>query len=230
MRRFGDTRWGSHYGTLISIVTMFSSIGDALEIITYDGSNSEQRCEANNLLELMNSFTFVFCLHLMRDVLGITHELSQALQRKDQDIVNAMKLVELCQRRLKMMRESGWDLLLDQVSSFCVKHNIEVPKMSDMFLNRGRKRRKAQEITNLHHYQVQLFCTILDMQLQELNNRFNETSTELLLCLSCLSPNESLSAFDKQKLVCLAQFYPRDFSARDLMALEIQLETYIIDM
>ena len=96
LRHFGDTRWGSHYGTLISIVTMFSSIGDVLEIITDDGSNSEQRCEANNLLELMNSFTFVFCLHLMRDVLGITNELSQALQRKDQDIVNAMKLVELC--------------------------------------------------------------------------------------------------------------------------------------
>ena len=68
LRRFGDTCWGSHYGTLISIVTMFSSIGDVLEIITEDGSNSEQRCEANNLLELMNSFTFVFCLHLMRDV------------------------------------------------------------------------------------------------------------------------------------------------------------------
>ena len=68
------------------------------------------------------------------------------------------------------------------------------------------------------------------MQLQELNNRFNETSTELLLCLSCLSSNESFSTFDNQKLVRLAQFYPRDFSARDLMALEIQLDTYIMDM
>ena len=102
--------------------------------------------------------------------------------------------------------------------------------MSDMFLNRGRKRRKAQEITNLHHYRVELFYTILDMQLQELNNRFNKTNTELLLCLSYLSPNESFSAFDKQKLVRLTQFYPRDFSARDLMALEIQLETYIMDI
>ena len=70
LRRFGDTRWGSHYDTLISISTMFSSIGDVLEIIIKDGSNSEQKCEANNLLELMNSFTFVFSLHLMRDVLG----------------------------------------------------------------------------------------------------------------------------------------------------------------
>ena len=72
-----------------------------------------------------------------------------------------------------------------------------------MFLNQ-RKRCKAQEITNLHHYQVELFCTILDIQLQELNNQFNETNTKLLLCLLYLSPNESFSTFDKQKLVRLA--------------------------
>ena len=129
-----------------------------------------------------------------------------------------------------MMLESGWDLLLDQVFSFYIKHNIEMPKRSNMVLNRGRKQCKAQKITNLHHYRVELFCTILDMQLQELNNRFNKTNTELLLCLSYLSPNESFSSFDKQKLVRLAQFYPRDFFTRDLMAHEIQLETYIMDM
>jgi predicted ATP-dependent protease len=31
----------------------------------------------------------------MRNVLGITNELSQALQQKDQDILNTMKLVEI---------------------------------------------------------------------------------------------------------------------------------------
>ena len=37
-------------------------------------------------------------------------------------------------------------------------------------------------------------------------------------------------SFDKQKLVHLAQSYPRDFFARDFMALEIQLEAYIMVM
>ncbi|KAK1592913.1 hypothetical protein Q3G72_032324 [Acer saccharum] len=164
LKRFGDTLWGSHYGTLISIITMFPSLIDVLEIIADDGSTSEQRCEANYLVELMQSFNFVFCLHLMKDVLGITNELSQALQRKDQDIVNAMKLVSLY------------------------------------------------------------------MQLQELNSCFNETNTELLVCLACLSPSESYSAFDKEKLIRLAQFYPKDFSPMDLMILDCQLKTYIMDM
>ncbi|KAL7235438.1 hypothetical protein ACSBR1_018852 [Camellia fascicularis] len=68
------------------------------------------------------------------------------------------------------------------------------------------------------------------MQLQELNNRFSEASTELLLCVACLNPNNSFCAFDKQKLIHLAEFYPSDFSAVDLMALDNQLQNYIVDM
>jgi hypothetical protein len=43
----------------------------------------------------------------MRNVLRITNELSQALQRKYQDILNAMKLVEISKLRLQVMREDG---------------------------------------------------------------------------------------------------------------------------
>jgi hypothetical protein len=43
----------------------------------------------------------------MKSVLGITNELSQALQQKDQDILNAMKFVEVSKQRLQVMREDG---------------------------------------------------------------------------------------------------------------------------
>ena len=68
------------------------------------------------------------------------------------------------------------------------------------------------------------------MQLQELNNHFSETSTELLLCLAYLSPDNSFSAFDKQRLIQFAKFYPYDFSLADLVVLDYQLGTYIINM
>ncbi|KAL0540729.1 hypothetical protein IC582_020742 [Cucumis melo] len=102
--------------------------------------------------------------------------------------------------------------------------------MDAMFLVRGRKSQKFQPITNLHHYRVEVFYTIIDMQLQELNNHFTESSTELLLCMTCLNPSNSFAAFDRQKLSRLAQFYPRDFSAIELFMLEDQLQNYIIDM
>ena len=91
--------------------------------------------------------------------------------------------------------------------------------MDDLFLIPGRSRRKVREITNLHRYRVELFYTVLDMQLQELNNRFNESNTVLHICLACLCPNDLFAAFDKEKLLRLAKFYPKDFSAIDLITL-----------
>jgi hypothetical protein len=93
LKRSCDTRWSSHYNTLISLIDMFSSIIDVLDTIAKDGATSEQKREAEHLSHFIQSFGFVFNLHLMRYILGVSNELSQALQRKYQDIVNAMKLV-----------------------------------------------------------------------------------------------------------------------------------------
>ena len=106
LKRPGDARWGSHYGTLLSMISMFSSIVKVIEIILEDGTYPESRGEGNLLLAQIQSFDFIFCLFLMRQVLGVTNDLSQALQRKDQEIVNAMDLVRACKQQLQMMREN----------------------------------------------------------------------------------------------------------------------------
>ncbi|XP_059441569.1 uncharacterized protein LOC132173910 [Corylus avellana] len=68
------------------------------------------------------------------------------------------------------------------------------------------------------------------MQLQELNSCFNEANSELLLCVACLSPDDMFASFNKEKLLRLAQFYPNNFSAVQLITLDNLLETYIVDM
>ncbi|PKA46806.1 hypothetical protein AXF42_Ash015700 [Apostasia shenzhenica] len=209
---------------------MFSSIIDVLDFIREDGLTSEQKAEATSLLDVILSFDFTFNMHLMKAILGVTNELSIALQRKDQDIVNSMKQVEISKKWLQMMRDNGWKNLLEEVSLFCSNHGIEVACMNDMHILRERSRRKASEITNLHHYQVDLFYNIIDMQLQELNGRFTETTTELLLCMESLNPSNLFCAFDKIKLVKLARFYPLNFSSVDLLKLDNQLDNYIFDM
>ncbi|XP_031248553.1 zinc finger MYM-type protein 1-like [Pistacia vera] len=192
--------------------------------------NSDNRVEASDLVDYMTSFDFAFNLHMMKNILGITFELSQALQRKDQDIINAMSLVHLSKRRLLLIRNNGWDNLLDEVSHFCIAHNIDMPNMQEKFVARGRSRRNVQEMTNLFHYRVELFYAIIDLQLSELDSRFNEGNTKLLICMASLNQSDCFQAFDKGKLVCFAQFYPLEFSSTDLMALELQLDNYIDDM
>jgi hypothetical protein len=73
---------------------------------------------------------------------------------------------------------------------------------------------------NSHHHRVELYYTVTDMQLQKLNSCFNEANSELLLCVACLSPDDSFAAFNKEKLLLLTL---------QLITLDNKLETYIID-
>ncbi|KAL0014073.1 hypothetical protein SO802_001142 [Lithocarpus litseifolius] len=102
--------------------------------------------------------------------------------------------------------------------------------MDEIFVVSGRLQRNIQQNTNLHHYRAELFYTVIDMQLQELNNCFSEANTDLLFCMACLSPSNSFVAFDKEKLIRLAKFYPSDFLGIDILAFDSQLQNYIFDM
>ena len=122
-----------------------------------------------------------------------------------------------------MIASDEWISLLTEVSSFCTTHDILILNMDEIFVVSGRPRRNTQQNTNLHHYRVELFCIVIDMQLQELNNRFSEANTDLLLCMACLNPSNSFVAFDKKKLIRLAKFYPSDFLGTYILALDSEL-------
>ncbi|XP_034197978.1 zinc finger MYM-type protein 1-like, partial [Prunus dulcis] len=47
-------------------------------------------------------------------ILGLTNDVSQALQKKDQEIVNAMALVKSCKEKLHWMRNNGFDALVEE--------------------------------------------------------------------------------------------------------------------
>jgi hypothetical protein len=69
----------------------------------------------------------------MKNVLGVTHGLSQALQRSDQDIINAMKLVKVTKNRLLAIRDNGWNSLFNDVLLFCKHHKVDIPNKDDFF-------------------------------------------------------------------------------------------------
>ena len=73
-----DTRWGSYYETILNLILMFSAVVDVLEIIEEDGLY-DQKVEARSIIRSILSFEFVFTLHLMKNILRITNELSIAL-------------------------------------------------------------------------------------------------------------------------------------------------------
>ena len=61
--------------------------------------------------------------------MGKTDVLCQALQKQDQDVVNAMDLVRSTKRLIQDLRDDGWDELFSNVTSFCQRHDIEIPDL-----------------------------------------------------------------------------------------------------
>ena len=227
LARPGDTRWGSHLKTLLRILVMWEAVIDILEIVKKDSVKPGNNGGAFGLIGKMERFDFVFIMHLMIELLSITDSLSHALQRKDQDIVEAMQLIIDVKEQLQDMRDNGWDPLFKRVKILCDKNEIEVPDMDEEINARGTSTRRKQKVTNMHFYHVEIFLAAIDAILSEMNHRFGEVSSELLVCMACLNPRNSFSNFDVDKLVRLAEIYAVDFDVGDLLLLPGQLRGFV---
>jgi len=129
--------------------------------------------------------------------------------------------------RLQDMRDNGWEPLFKKVKLFCNKNEIKVPNMDKEVNARGTSARRRQKVTNMHYYNVEIFLAAIDAIMSEMNHRFNEVSSELLVCMASLNPRNNFSSFDVDKLMRLAEIYAEDFNVADLLLLPGQLKDFI---
>ena len=143
--------------------------------------------------------------------------------------MNAIKCVKATKCQLDELRKEKWVKLLDDVHGFCDKNDICKLKMEDEYID-PKKRRHKSGITNKHYYQVDCFNDVIDWLLQELDSRFNETSSQLLVCSAAFSPRDSFHDFSIENLMSLAKLYPYDFDSGNLRDLNHELGLYIYDV
>ena len=111
-----------------------------LKFVEEEDKDRTNRDQALGLLVYFQSFDFVFYLQLMLTILIVTNILSQTLQRKDQDIVNAMHCVKSTRSHLVDLRGHGWQPLLDKVFAFCDKHDLTKLEMEEDYVNPKNKK------------------------------------------------------------------------------------------
>jgi hypothetical protein len=115
------------------------------------------------------------------------------------------------------------------VYEFYDKNDISKLEMEDEYIDPKKKRHRSG-ITNKHYYQVDCFNDVIDWLLQELDNRFNETTSQLLICSASFSPRDSFHDFNLENLMNLAKLYPHDFDSGELRDLSHDLGVYICDV
>ena len=82
---------------------------------------------------------------------------------------------------------------------------------------------------NSYHYQVEFSILLQIYNFMNLIVVLKILNYYFVLRVN-LNPNNLFSAFNKEKLIRLAQFYPSDFSTIQVSFLDNQLETYIHDV
>ncbi|XP_019161971.1 PREDICTED: uncharacterized protein LOC109158512 [Ipomoea nil] len=226
LQRLCDTRWSSHLKSISSLMRMFSATCEVLLNIIEDGITPTHCGDADAAYEVMTSFEFVFIMQLMRKVLEIYNMICQALQLQSQDISNGMHLVVSTKLLIQKLRDSGWDELVSSVKSFCENVNITVADFDAQYIaRRGRVRHQQDEFG--HHYKVDIFNAVIDSQLQELNNRFDDEAMELIILCSSLDPKEMCISFRIDDICKLVEkFYPQDFADYEILQLRIQFEPF----
>ena len=65
------------------MIVMFPSVIEVVDDNAQNASKALDRIKAKGVLDAIQTFDFVFMMHLMKVILGITNDLSVALQRKD---------------------------------------------------------------------------------------------------------------------------------------------------
>ncbi|KAL6565653.1 hypothetical protein OROHE_004708 [Orobanche hederae] len=227
LHRPGTTRWSSHFDSTCSLIDMFGAVITVLQNMVKECPNYAISGEAYGNLKVLKSFDFIFILHLMNRILGLSHMLCQSLQNKSLDILNAMKYVATTKALLGDLRNDGFDTHIRHVESVCGEFGVLVPNMGDPYrgvLDDGL-------ITLEHHYRVDVFNGVIDCQLAELNSRFNDGTIKLLQLSGALDPKDNFMSFQADHIYNLAHdFYPSDFTHQEMYCLKIQLQHYSLDI
>jgi hypothetical protein len=119
-----------------------------------DGSLGSIRADADTSFSYLSSFEFIFILCLTKEIFEITEVLGQAVQKKSQDIVNAVRLVSSTKECLQQLRsDDGYQEFVDKVIEFCVIHSIDIPDFEDTYILRGgRARHQPDQLTKEHYF------------------------------------------------------------------------------
>jgi len=193
-----QTRSRSHFPSICSLINMYGEFCSLLEKLTNDDSTYCQSGDASIAFDNLTTFEFILILHLMRNIMGITDILCQALQQQNPNVVNVKHIVRSTKVLLQKMRQNGWSKLLKSVTCFCDKNGIEVPQLKAPYVARPawRSNHQKDHITIEHYYREEVFSIAIDKQLQELNSRFSDQAMELLTLSCALVPKDTYKAFN----------------------------------
>jgi len=94
------------------------------------------------------------------------------------------------------LRDVEFDFFLAHVQSVCTQYEIDIPNINTSYKKAiGRSCQQQESVTVYQHYHYDIFNSIIDFQLEELNFRFSDGTVEFLALISDLEPKDNFKSF-----------------------------------
>lgn len=152
LKRFSNTRWTSHDRVIVVVYEKYAALLKSLNsIASANDSDGDTSSTAKSLILRISSFNFVSTMVFIRHIFSITTPVSNYLQSKSIDFIQAIKLVDIAKKRLEDLRldNNTFEKILNEAKQFAFDHKL----LEQDFKNiRSRKKKLC-----LGSYQVMTF-------------------------------------------------------------------------
>ncbi|CAM6057500.1 unnamed protein product [Sphagnum tenellum] len=130
----------------------YKALKITLVSIGNDTIDTKHVAQAADLLGQINTFEFILMMYLMIEVLEQTHDLSQLLQCRGQDLGNAATKVASTVSRLRTMQsdDENFMKIYDQAEKFARDNAIVVPDRSETMFQHTQDIRTWLPSTNIN--------------------------------------------------------------------------------
>ena len=177
LKQLCDTRWTCRFESLKVVLTRYSEILVALEEI--------ETADAFIMLKVVQTFDFVFHIHLMSEVFLITNILSKYLQKSDLSLTQALIQVKITIDSLESLKnEEEFNRIWRETMNICEINSIDEPG--------ERRRRKiparfgggdivSTTLSIKDSYRVNSFDSVFDVIISSIKQRFDENNIKVII-------------------------------------------------
>lgn len=124
IKSFSNTRWTSHDRVINVVYERFKALLKCL-IILESFNDRVTSSNASIIKSICSTFTFVVTLIFMKNVFSITTPLSNYLQSKSLDLIEALRLVNNAKENLLSMRSDiKYKKIIDEAKQLCETHDL----------------------------------------------------------------------------------------------------------
>lgn len=208
LKRLCPTRWTSRADAIHALRFRYADILKALTKIALQSKKAEERTEASGLIKSIETFEFVMMLVFQERVLENVKVVSQVLQKKDVDLLQAATLLENTCNNLSLLRDQ-FDNIKSTAQGLAASWGISchfTQKRARIVKRHFDEIAEDERLTDPEKmFKVGVFYACIDTAVSQLKQRFKGLNT-IAKRFRFLRPSELVHATDDELRACAETF------------------------